>query len=112
MEGMAPMLSKTYDALRAAGAPDDKARAVGDELRLSLWAKNWPATDCSQVGPAVSFRSRSWGRGLHKHQRIECAEEAAEHTLVDVKRVRGVNPLSDDLRPLAREHSRPDQIQP
>jgi len=29
---MAVMLSKTYDALIAAGAPDDKARAAAEEL--------------------------------------------------------------------------------
>jgi hypothetical protein len=29
---MAVMLSKTYDALVAAGAPDDKARAAAEEL--------------------------------------------------------------------------------
>jgi hypothetical protein len=29
---MAIMLSKTYDALIAAGAPDDKARAAAEEL--------------------------------------------------------------------------------
>jgi hypothetical protein len=29
---MAMMLSKTYDALVAAGAPDDKARAAAEEL--------------------------------------------------------------------------------
>jgi hypothetical protein len=29
---MAVMLSKTYDALIAAGAPDDKARAKAEEL--------------------------------------------------------------------------------
>lgn len=32
MPGMAPMLSKTYDALRAAGAPDDKAREAAEEI--------------------------------------------------------------------------------
>lgn len=29
---MAMMLSKTYDAFRAAGAPDDKAREAAEEL--------------------------------------------------------------------------------
>ena len=29
---MSIMLSKTYDALRAAGAPDDKAREAAEEL--------------------------------------------------------------------------------
>ena len=29
---MAMMLSKTYDALRAAGAPDDKAREAAEEI--------------------------------------------------------------------------------
>ena len=29
---MAVMLSKTYDALIAAGAPDDKARAAAEEI--------------------------------------------------------------------------------
>ena len=29
---MALMLSKTYDALRAAGAPDDKAREAAEEI--------------------------------------------------------------------------------
>lgn len=32
MPGMAPMLSKTYDALGAAGAPDDKAREAAEEI--------------------------------------------------------------------------------
>ena len=32
MPGMAPMLSKTYDALRAAGAPDDKTREAAEEI--------------------------------------------------------------------------------
>ena len=32
MEGMAPMLSKTCDAFRAAGAPDDKARDAAEDL--------------------------------------------------------------------------------
>ena len=30
--GMALMLSKTYDALKAAGAPDDKAREAAEEI--------------------------------------------------------------------------------
>ena len=29
---MALMLSRTYDALRAAGAPEDKARAAAEEI--------------------------------------------------------------------------------
>ena len=32
MEGMVPMPSKTCDALRAAGAPDDKAREAAEEI--------------------------------------------------------------------------------
>ncbi len=32
MEGMALMLSRTCDALRAAGAPDDKAREAAEEI--------------------------------------------------------------------------------
>ncbi len=32
MEGLALMLSKTHDALRAAGAPDDKAREAAEEI--------------------------------------------------------------------------------
>ncbi len=32
MAGMASLLSKTYDALRAAGAPDDKAREAAEEI--------------------------------------------------------------------------------
>ena len=30
--GMALMLSKTYDAFKAAGAPDDKAREAAEEI--------------------------------------------------------------------------------
>ena len=32
MKGLAPMLSKTYDALRVAGAPVDKAREAAEEI--------------------------------------------------------------------------------
>ena len=32
MEGMALMLSRICDALRAAGAPDDKAREAAEEI--------------------------------------------------------------------------------
>ena len=33
---MALMLSKTYDAFRAAGAPDDKAREAAEEVVVAL----------------------------------------------------------------------------
>jgi hypothetical protein len=61
------MLPKTYEALRAAGAPEDKARAAAEELASGEagWPGSTPKTTLWCVAPLAPRRSR-W-RKKHAH---------------------------------------------